>query len=104
MVFMRDGMFSKLEGDRANVIDVRIRGLQAWMREELKRRAWTRKKEGITYLQAYFHGEIGRRIAARRKLEYSVEKNCRLVRARHRQSPRALQPLGSGRAPPFPLR
>ena len=28
-------------------------------------------------MQAYFHGEIGRKIAARRKLEYSVEKNCR---------------------------
>eukprot|EP01051_Picozoa_sp_SAG22_P006553 SAG22_NODE_433_length_10557_cov_6.586728_4_plen_443_part_00 len=54
------------------------RCLQAWMREELKRRAWTRKKEGITYLQAYFHGEIGRRIAARRKLEYSVESKCKV--------------------------
>lgn len=28
MVFMRDAMFSKLEGDRARVIDERIRGLQ----------------------------------------------------------------------------
>eukprot|EP01051_Picozoa_sp_SAG22_P006552 SAG22_NODE_433_length_10557_cov_6.586728_3_plen_159_part_00 len=28
MVFMRDQMFSKLEGDRAKVIDLRVRGLQ----------------------------------------------------------------------------
>ena len=76
MVFMRDQMFSHLEGERAKVIDQRIRGLQGWIREEPLRRAWVHKKNGILLLQSIHKGNEARKIADRRRLEYKVEHDC----------------------------
>ena len=76
MVFMRDGMYSHLETNRARMLDKRIRGLQAWMVEELKRRTWTSKKAGFVSLQARARGSAARKRVARLRLEVECERQC----------------------------
>jgi myosin heavy subunit len=76
MVFMRDMMYSHLETSRARMLDKRIRGLQGWMREELKRRTWTTKKKGFVSLQARQRGSAARKRVARLRLEVDCERKC----------------------------
>ena len=76
MVFMRDAMFSLLETKRARVLDERIRGLQCWIRQELIRRAWTRKKQGVEACQAHFRGTSARKRVVRLRREVKVERDC----------------------------
>jgi myosin heavy subunit len=76
MVFMRDMMYSQLETSRARVLDKRIRGLQGWIREELKRRVWTHKKHAFIALQARQRGDSARKRVARLRLEVDCERTC----------------------------
>jgi hypothetical protein len=76
MVFMRDAMFSLLETKRAKVLDQRIRGLQSWMKEELVRRTWTRRRSGVERMQAQVRGTSARKRIVRVRQEVTVERDC----------------------------
>lgn len=76
MVFMRDMMYAALETKRATVLDQRIRGLQGWIREELKRRTWTHKKQAFISLQAGIRGRAARTRVVRLHLEVGCERKC----------------------------
>lgn len=77
MVFMRDMMYKSMESKRAQAMHQNVRMLQAWVREELVRVAWLKTKKGYVAMQAAYRAGLGREIAARRKLEADLEKQCR---------------------------
>ena len=77
MAFMRDGMYKHMENLRAQQMDRYVRSLQAWLREELIRRKWGKCRDGYTAMQAAYRAAVGRRVAARRRVEVALEKQCR---------------------------
>ena len=60
MVFMKDSMHEHLEDARSKMVAKVIPALQAFFRHELRRRAWTNKRRGVTALQARVRGTFGR--------------------------------------------
>lgn len=57
LMFMKDSMHALLEDKRTKVIARLIPSLQSWVKEELTRVAWTKKRHGVTLLRSKLRGD-----------------------------------------------